>query len=130
MIPFILHPGTVYTDTDSISSKTPLPNNLIGNELGLMKDELNGLIIKEAIFLDVKKYGYWYFNKNNIKEEKSVIAGVPRDTVNFEEIKQIFKGEVIIKTIPTKFYKSFKNLNISIKSANVSIKKKKLILNH
>lgn len=58
MIPFILQPGTVYTDTNSIFSQTPLSDDLIGNELGLMKDELNGQIIEEAIFLDIKKYGY------------------------------------------------------------------------
>jgi hypothetical protein len=43
MIPFILHPGTVYTDTDSIFSESELPSNLISKELGFMKDELDEL---------------------------------------------------------------------------------------
>jgi len=55
MIPFILHPGTVYTDTDSIFSANPISMELIGEALGLMKDELEGQIIEEAYFLDIKK---------------------------------------------------------------------------
>lgn len=39
MIPYKILPGTVYTDTDSIFTTDKLPKNLIGNELGYMKDE-------------------------------------------------------------------------------------------
>jgi hypothetical protein len=74
MIPFILHEGTVYTDTDSIFSKTPLNSELIGSEIGLMKDELNGLIIKEAYFIDIKKYGYYYLDNLNNRIEKYLIT--------------------------------------------------------
>ena len=55
MIPYILYEGTVYTNTDSIFTTKKLPDYLIGNDLGWMKDELDGCIIKEAYFLDVKK---------------------------------------------------------------------------
>jgi len=58
-----------YSDTDSIFTDKPLPDNLIGNNLGLMKDELNGSIIKEAYFLGIKQYGYWYTDTNNNKIE-------------------------------------------------------------
>jgi hypothetical protein len=50
MIPFKILPSTVYTDIDSIFTTTKLPDNLLGNELGLMKDELNGNIIQEGYF--------------------------------------------------------------------------------
>ena len=47
-----------YTDTDSMFVDGELPQYLIGNELGKMKDELNGGSIKKAYFLGIKKYGY------------------------------------------------------------------------
>ena len=53
MIPYKLLPGTVYTDTDSIFTTDVLPDDLLGKELGLMKDELDGKIIapqRKAIF--------------------------------------------------------------------------------
>jgi hypothetical protein len=48
MIDYKLLPGTVYTDTDSIFISNPLPDHMIGPELGLMKDELNGKIITQG----------------------------------------------------------------------------------
>ena len=71
MIPFKVDPCTKYTDTDSIFTSKKLDNSLIGKELGLMKDELDGNIIKEAYFLGIKQYGFWY-NTNKEKVEKSV----------------------------------------------------------
>lgn len=47
MIPFKLLPGCAYTDTDSIFTTTELPKELVGKELGLMKDELEGLNIND-----------------------------------------------------------------------------------
>ena len=48
-----------YSDTDSIflgvNHKVQIP---LSNEIGEFKDELNGLVIKEAIFLGIKQYGY------------------------------------------------------------------------
>jgi len=50
--------------------KGELDTSLIGKELGLMKDELDGKVIKEAYFLGIKQYGYYYYdtqgNKINI----------------------------------------------------------------
>jgi hypothetical protein len=48
-----------------------------------MKDELNGLTITRGYFLGIKKYGYIYKDLEGNKIEKSVIAGVKRDSVNF-----------------------------------------------
>jgi hypothetical protein len=47
-----------YSDTDSLFTDKPIPSHLIGKDLGLLKDEMNGLIIKEAYFLGIKQYGY------------------------------------------------------------------------
>lgn len=62
MMPYKLNYDIYYSDTDSIFSKDKLSDNLIGKEIGLMKDELNGILIKEAIFLGIKQYGYWYLD--------------------------------------------------------------------
>lgn len=72
MTPYKINPNTLYTDTDSIFTTQPLPNHLIGKDLGLMKDELNGLRIKQAYFLGIKQYGYWYLDKDNVRIQKSV----------------------------------------------------------
>ena len=121
MIPFKVDPATKYTDTDSIFTTKKLPDSLIGKDLGLMKDELNGCIISEAYFLGVKQYGYYYYDKNNDRVEKSVWAGVTRDSLSFEEIKQLFKGELINKVIDTRFFKSLINLSVEVKSTKTTI---------
>jgi hypothetical protein len=61
-----------YTDTDSIFVDGEAPQDLIGNELGLLKDELNGGYIKKAYFLGIKKYGYM----NNLDNIHSVFSGI------------------------------------------------------
>jgi hypothetical protein len=67
-----------YTDTDSIFVDGKLPEYLIGNELGQLKDELNGGYIKQAYFLGIKKYGY--IDDNNVTH--SVFSGVERNSLN------------------------------------------------
>ena len=87
-----------------------------------MKDELEGDIIKEGYFLGIKRYGFYYKDKSGNKIEKSVFAGIKRNSLTFNEIKSIFNGSILIKEIPSRFYKSFNNFNIIIKSAKVSIR--------
>jgi hypothetical protein len=67
-----------YTDTDSIFVDKELPDYLIGNNLGQLKDELNGKFIKKAYFLGIKKYGYIDID-NNIH---SVFSGVERNSLS------------------------------------------------
>ena len=74
MIPYKLDPNTLYTDTDSIFTLTPIDPILIGDGLGQMKDEMNGKVIKEGLFLGPKKYGYWYIDETGNKVDKSVFA--------------------------------------------------------
>ena len=133
MIPFKLDPNTLYTDTDSAFTTKPIDPNLLGLELGQIKDELKGQVINEAYFLGPKKYGYYIIdNVTGNKQEFSVFSGVPRNSLSFEEVKSIFEGETIVKTIPNRFYKSFTNLNIVIKDSKITIKNtshKKLLNN-
>ena len=71
-----------------------------------MKDEMKGLVIKEALFLGPKQYGYWYLDKENNKVEASVFAGVSRNSLTFDELIKIQEGQTITKSIPNRFYKS------------------------
>ncbi len=123
MIYYKFLPGTVYTDTDSIFTTDELSEHLIGSDLGLMKDELKGKVIEEGLFLGVKKYGYWYYGDDGNKITSSVFAGVKRDSLTFDEIIVLYQGFNLHKIVDSRFYKSFNNLNISIKPAHVSIQK-------
>jgi hypothetical protein len=118
-----------YTDTDSIFVDKDLPGYLIGNELGLLKDELKGGYIKMAYFLGIKKYGY-IDDTNNIH---SIFSGVARNSLTWDEIELISKGIIIVKPSPAKFFKNLSDLNINIKdSLTTSIvfnPRKKLLYN-
>jgi len=132
MIPFKIDPNTLYTDTDSHFTTKPIDPTLLGLDIGLMKDELKGQVIQEAYFLGPKKYGYYIIDKDGIRKEFSVFSGIPRNSLSFEEVKQIYNGASITKTISNRFYKSFKNLNITIKDSTITIKNtndKKLVNN-
>src|SRR6266478_2595449 len=132
MIPYKLDINTLYTDTDSIFTIKPIDPNLLGVELGEMKDELKGQMINEAYFLAPKKYGYYIIDNLGNKQEFSVFSGVPRNSLSFNEVKSIFEGNIITKTISNRFYKSFTNLNIVIKDSKITIKndsKKELVNN-
>jgi hypothetical protein len=66
-----------YTDTDSIFTDKPLPEYLIGKELGQLKDELNGGVIKKAYFLGIKKYGYI----DNNDQVHSTFSGIEKNSL-------------------------------------------------
>lgn len=107
-----------YTDTDSIIVDGNLPPDLIGNELGQLKDELNGGYIKKGYFLGIKKYGY--IDNNDIVH--SIFSGVERNSLNWNEIEQISQGKTVVKPSPAKFFKNLSDLNIKIKdSLSISI---------
>ena len=123
MIPFKLLPGTAYTDTDSIFMEGELLNNLLGKELGMMRDELNGKIILEAYFLGIKQYGYKYLDDNNQIIEKSIFAGVPKNNITFNDIIKLANDNKLTKLIPIRFFKSLKILSINIKPTKITIQK-------
>jgi DNA polymerase family B len=118
-----------YTDTDSIFVDNVLPDYLIGKELGLLKDELNGGIIKKAYFLGIKKYGY--IDQND--KVHSIFSGVQRNTVTWDEIVKIANGFTVIKNSKVRFFKNFNDLNILIKNdlkITIEFKSKKILINN
>jgi hypothetical protein len=84
MIPFKLLPGTAYTDTDSIITTDILADNLVGKDIGLMKDELDNKLILEAYILGIKQYCYKYLSDDSNIITKSTFAGVSKDSLTFE----------------------------------------------
>jgi DNA polymerase elongation subunit (family B) len=100
-----------YTDTDSIFIDKELPRELIGRELGQLKDELNGGFIKKAYFFGIKKYGFI----DNNDQIHSVFSGIERNSLSWDEIELISKGITIMKSSPPRFFKNISDLNIKIK---------------
>jgi len=121
-----------YTDTDSIFIDKEIPKNLIGSELGQLKDELKGGYIKKAYFLGIKKYGYI----DNSDQIHSVFSGVERNSLTWNEIELISKGVTIVKPSPARFFKNLSdlnNLNIDIKTnleTSIEFKTRKTLLNN
>lgn len=121
MIPFKISEETCYTDTDSVFTTAKLPDHLIGEDLGLMKDELKGLVIEEAYFFDIKKYGYWYLNKDDKQIYKSTVAGVEKNSLTWSDIELLASGGHLTKTLPNVFHKNLNNLSIKIKDTNITV---------
>jgi len=95
--PFKTDPSNpcIYSDTDSVFLQHPLEPKYIGKELGQFKDELNGDIICEALFLRPKTYGF--ITKTGI--QKVVAAGFDNKELNFSDLKRVTRGEIINTTI-------------------------------
>ena len=107
-----------YTDTDSIITNKELPAEMVGTELGQMKDELDGGWIKKAYFFGVKKYAY-IDNKDKVK---TVFSGLTRNSLNWDEVEKLANGMTLTKEIPGQFFKSFSKLEITIKHKKVNVK--------
>lgn len=122
MRPYKLDPTCAYSDTDSVFTKDSFRLIEEGKELGQFKDELNGVLIDNATFLGIKQYGYQY-QQNNQFIEKSVFAGVPRDSFTSQQILELKNGNTIKSINKLRFYKSFQTLNIKIKEVSIVIKK-------
>jgi hypothetical protein len=100
MIPFKLNTDCYYSDTDSVFTKTKLDPSLIGDELGLMKDELDGVLVKEAYFLGIKQYGYSFMDKDSrAVVNKSVFAGVKRDSLTLDQIKELHLSQLLLRYV-------------------------------
>lgn len=126
MMPFKLDPSCAYSDTDSVFTNDILGliEKLLGTELGEFKDELNGLEIKEARFLGIKQYGYWFEKENGQRVEKSVFAGVERNSLSFNDIINLSLGGAITIEDITRFHKSFNSLKLKVKNTNLNIEAK------
>ena len=87
--------GAAYSDTDSVFTQDKLGLIKLGKDLGLFKDELDGIVIKHATFLGIKQYGYQYFKYGKVND-KSVFAGVKRNSLTYQNILILNKGETLI----------------------------------
>ena len=70
---------------DSIDVDKPLPDYLVGNELGQFKLEYKFI---EAIFLALKVYGGFYMDKDGSLKEISKIKGF-KNKVNLNSLKSL-----------------------------------------
>lgn len=66
-----------------------------------MKDELDGGVIEEAIFLGNKKYCYTYFYKEGVLQTKSVFSGAPRNILSINDFEKMLAGETISVKLKT-----------------------------
>ena len=121
-----------YTDTDSVFLSKPLDSKFISDRLGDMKDELDGCVIKQAIFLGNKKYCYTYKDKDGVLQTKTVFSGVGRDTLSLDDFEKMLTGGVVSVETKPQFIKTLFNLNVQIKSRTIRLTKsdRKKILNN
>ena len=104
-----------YTDTDSFFITGNIPEHLLSDtDIGLFKDELkyidNGVVrthkIVKAYFFDKKFYAYLLDNGKH----KTIVSGVPKNSLSWEQIEALAKGEILELDLNTHFYKSLTNL--------------------
>ena len=53
-----------------------------------------------------------------------MFAGIPRNSLDFNKVKDIFNGSKIESINPARFYKSLNNLEIDIKSSKTFVSKR------
>lgn len=83
----------LYSDTDSLVLEKPLPDYLIGKELGKWKLEAH---IKKGVFIRPKVYYYEDVNG----QIKKVCAGVKAESLSINDYKKLGRGEEIQVTMP------------------------------
>ena len=124
MMEYKLDPTCAYSDTDSVFlGKDHTVSIPLSDEIGDFKDELDGLLIEEATFLGIKQYGYKYSDKSGKAIEKSVFAGVKRDTLSYDKFEFLLDGGELQVVNNDRFYRSFDNLGVSIKKSTVTVSK-------
>ena len=115
-----------YTDTDSIFLNKPLPDYLVGESLGLMKNELKKYgceYAERAIFVGNKKYAYQFIDMNEKLETRSVLSGVKRNFLNWGQFKNKPNGGFETVKLPNVSMHNFNSLSISIEDRFVKVKK-------
>nr|YP_009493086.1 DNA polymerase [Ganoderma tsugae]AWJ63881.1 DNA polymerase [Ganoderma tsugae] len=87
----------------------------------MFKDELDGCVIEEIYVLGIKQYGFWYYDKQGNRVEKSVWAGYTRDSISFDEIKSIYHGVKIAKVVDNRFFRSMTDQTVTVKSVKITL---------
>jgi len=71
------------TYTDSIFTDKELPAHMVADDLGQIKDELNGRWIERAYFMGIKRYAYI----NHESKIVTVFSGLKRDSISWEVVE-------------------------------------------
>jgi DNA polymerase elongation subunit (family B) len=104
----------LYSDTDSIFTDKPLPDNLIGQGIGQWKLEA---LCKEAVFLAPKLYGYITKDGNEVVKCKGF-----KNNISFKELKSLLKLNASLELNQEKWFKSIELSNITIKDQVYTVK--------
>lgn len=119
-------PHIYYTDTDSIFIDKPIDPSMIGPELGLMKNEMEGISrallpgagyqgrIDRAYFLGLKQYAYQYTDLQGETMTKSTFAGVKKNSLNWNNIIDLSKGQEISYMKENIFSTNLNKLNVNV----------------
>lgn len=101
------------SDTDSVVLVKPLPDHLVGVNLGQLKLEQE---IKKGVF--IRKKLYYIENHNSEKIIKA--SGIDSSKLNYDSFKKLLEGESI-EIERTSFNVEWKTLNISVVSSNLIV---------
>ena len=107
-----------YSDTDSGVTDKPLPDNMIGNQLGQLKLEHT---ITKAVFLAPKVYGLIEVNGNELIKAK----GLTKDTIKnlkVSNLEQLLKKDATKLFTQEKAYKQLFDANISVSDTIYTLK--------
>jgi len=103
----------IMSDTDSVVLNYPLPDNLVGNELGQMKLEHE---VKEGIF--IRKKLYCILNSNNKEIIKA--SGIDPSKLNYNSFVKLLTGENI-EIERTDFNLDWKTLNLNLVNSKITV---------
>jgi hypothetical protein len=113
----------LYSDTDSIFTDIPLPENLINNELGGLKLEY---ILKDAVFLAPKVYGGIFEDGREFSKVKGY-----KKSVSFKDLKSLLIRNKSLILNHDKWFRDFSIGSIKIKETMynlvISANKRKII---
>lgn len=115
-----------YIDTDSMTVNKPIPEDLIGNKLGLFKLEHE---IKHGYFISPKLYAIKTFDDKTIVKAKGIGS-----KLDFNSFETLIKNHFIIKA-QERWFKEPENAIINIKNINMNIssinlKRKQIMINN
>jgi hypothetical protein len=88
MLPYRLHPYTIYTDTDSLVVQKKIPGLKINNKnLGEFKLEAE---VKKGIFIKKKTYGI----ETVTGDKYTVTSGIKKNLVPFDDLNYILDNNI------------------------------------
>jgi hypothetical protein len=107
-----------YSDTDSIVVDKPLPSYMVGNELGQFKLEY---VIKRAVFLAPKVYGFIDENGNEIVKVKGVAKEHLKD-FHIQDLEQLLFKDASKEFVQSKWFKKVLEGDITINEVAYTLK--------